>query len=158
MTKKDIDNIISIICPNDEDFEKPIISPAYLKNELEALALEQDPCNTCGYEEGSIYCKEHCPYEAKIEQEPCKDAISRQAVLDMATTIQTDDYSGNEIIEVVDVDDVKALPPVTPQPKTGHWISHHHGCEYECSECHDKQRTKSNYCTNCGAKMIEPGK
>ena len=27
--------------------------------------LEQDPCNTCGYEEGSIYCKEHCPHEAR---------------------------------------------------------------------------------------------
>lgn len=53
-----------------------------------------------------------------VNPQPCEDAISRQAVLDMATTIQTDDYSGNEIIEVVDVDDVKALPPVTPQPKT----------------------------------------
>ena len=45
MTRKDIDNIIGIICPNDEDFEKPIISPAYLKKELEALALEQEPCD-----------------------------------------------------------------------------------------------------------------
>ena len=44
MTKKDIDNIISIICQNDEDFEKTCISPAYLKKELEALALEQEPC------------------------------------------------------------------------------------------------------------------
>ena len=37
----------------------------------------------------------------------------KQAVLDMATTIQTDDFSGNEVIEVVDADDIKALPPVT---------------------------------------------
>lgn len=44
MTKKDIDDIIKTICPNDEDFEKPCISPAYLKHELEALALEQEPC------------------------------------------------------------------------------------------------------------------
>jgi hypothetical protein len=43
MKREDIDNIISVICPNDEDYEKPIISPAYLKNELEALALEQEP-------------------------------------------------------------------------------------------------------------------
>ncbi len=42
MTREDINNIISTICPNDEDFEKPIISPAYLKKELEALALEQE--------------------------------------------------------------------------------------------------------------------
>ena len=53
-----------------------------------------------------------------LEREPCEDAISRKAVLDMATTIQTDDFSGNEIIEVVEVDDVKALPPVIPQTKT----------------------------------------
>lgn len=50
-----------------------------------------------------------------LEQEPCEDCISRQAVLDIATTIQTDDFSGNEIIEVVDVDDIKALPSVKPQ-------------------------------------------
>ena len=43
MTKKDINDIISIICPNDEDFEKTCISPAYLKKELEVLALEQEP-------------------------------------------------------------------------------------------------------------------
>ena len=41
MTKQDIDTIIKILCPNDEDFEKPCISPAFLKKELEALALEQ---------------------------------------------------------------------------------------------------------------------
>lgn len=42
MTKQDIDNIIQALCPNDEDFEKPIISPAYLKKELEAIAVEQN--------------------------------------------------------------------------------------------------------------------
>ena len=52
--------------------------------------------------------------------QPCEDFISRQAVLDLAVTIETDDYSGNEIMEVVDINDVKALPPV--QPKTEHWI------------------------------------
>lgn len=40
MTKQDIDLIIKAVCPNDEDYEKPIISPAYLKKELEALALD----------------------------------------------------------------------------------------------------------------------
>lgn len=43
MTKQDIDNVIKIVCPNDEDFEKPIISPAYLRKELETLAIEQKP-------------------------------------------------------------------------------------------------------------------
>ena len=49
-----------------------------------------------------------------------------------------------------------AIEALEQQPKTGHWISHHHGCEYECSECHDKQRAKSNYCPNCGCCMVEP--
>lgn len=53
----------------------------------------------------------------KDEPLKCDDCISRQAVLDMASTIQTDDGSGNELLEVVEVDDIKALPPVTPQPK-----------------------------------------
>lgn len=43
MTKQDIDNIIMALCPNDEDFERPCISPAYLKRELEALALDLEP-------------------------------------------------------------------------------------------------------------------
>ncbi len=51
-----------------------------------------------------------------IKREPCEDCVSRQELLDMATTIETDDFSGNEIIEVVDVDDIKALSSVTPQP------------------------------------------
>lgn len=44
MTIKDINTIIEILCPNDEDYEKPIISPKYLRQELEQLALEQEPC------------------------------------------------------------------------------------------------------------------
>ena len=48
-----------------------------------------------------------------LEKEPCEDVISRQAVLDMAITIETDDYSGNEIMEVVYIDDIKELPSVT---------------------------------------------
>ena len=53
------------------------------------------------------------------EQESCEDAISRQAVLELAETIQTDDFSGNEILEVVNIEDVKALPSLTP---TQRWI------------------------------------
>ena len=56
-----------------------------------------------------------------LEQGPCEDAISRQAVLDLVTTIETDDCSGDEIMEVVNIDDIKELPPVTPQPKVGRW-------------------------------------
>ena len=43
MTIQDINDIIKAVCPNDEDYEKPCISPKYLKQELEQLALEQEP-------------------------------------------------------------------------------------------------------------------
>lgn len=102
-------------------------------------------------------------------KQPCDNCISRQAVLDMATTIQTDDFSGNEIIEVVDVDDIKELQPVTPTRPTGRWIrwyeviesadgkSTDHIPHCKCSECgteydpHSSQFIK--YCNECGAMM-----
>lgn len=49
-----------------------------------------------------------------LEQEPCEDAISRQAVLDLPR-IKTHNQWGNVIKESVDVEDVRQLPPVTPQ-------------------------------------------
>jgi len=74
------------------------------------LDIAQDIYNTA-----FVRGKNHMTWE----QEHCEDLVSRQAVFDMATTIQTDDYSGNETMEVVDVDDIKALPSVTPTTK---WI------------------------------------
>ena len=89
-----------------------------------------------------------------LEQEPCEDAISREAVLDMATTIQTDDFSGNEIIEVVDVDDIKELPSVTPTRPTGRWEKYVDDYN-KCSGCGElvKFYHNYNYCPNCGTRM-----
>ena len=57
------------------------------------------------------------------------------------------------------MDDIRALPSVTPQePKTGHWISrpHIYGVAF-CSECgFELKINNTNYCPNCGAKMVEP--
>lgn len=98
-----------------------------------------------------------------VTPQPCEDAVSRQAVLDLATTIKTDDYSGNEIMEVVEVEDIKALPPVTPKEKTGRWevyevvdFGEWKGTEkYKCSECGEEVGVfKSNFCPNCGARMV----
>lgn len=53
-----------------------------------------------------------------LEQEPCEDAVSRSAVLDLPR-IKTHNVWGNVIYESVDVENVRQLPSVTPQPK---WI------------------------------------
>lgn len=92
-----------------------------------------------------------------LEQEPCEDCISRKAALDMATTIQTDDYSGNEVMEVVDIDEIKALPPVTPTRKKGKWIVLKDGygdiVEAVCSCCHANGNHKWRCCPYCESKM-----
>ena len=103
-------------------------------------------------------------HEAEEEQEPCKDAISRQAVLD---TLDTSDRFMDED-RTVDTyrallkECYEVLPSVTPKQKTGHWkrISmdkyvQHAMAFYRCSECGEDIIGEHNYCPNCGAKMEE---
>ena len=52
-----------------------------------------------------------------LEQKPCEDAISRQAVLEIQAKYA--EYVGASKFWQMR-DDIKALPSVTPQPKTGH--------------------------------------
>ena len=91
--------------------------------------------------------------EIIIKQQPCDDAISRQAVLEIQASYA--EYIGaTKFWEMLD--NIRALPPVTPQPKIGHWIDMSEGFSpYECSECRTVEFKKSNYCPNCGAKMVE---
>lgn len=52
-----------------------------------------------------------------LEQQPSEDCVSRKAVLSCKDTIR--DMASGEIKNVVYIDDIKALPPVTP---TQTWI------------------------------------
>lgn len=148
----------------------------------EAIKHAEEVANLCEYEasrydmtdsyESHVACQEgKCAEEHRQlaewlkelkqlrEQEPCEDAVSRQAVLDMATVIETDDYSGNEIMKVVDTDDIKALPSVAPARKKGRWIPHRAKYDktasvYECNICHKNNGFEnSKYCPHCGAEM-----
>ena len=99
----------------------------------------------------------------KERQEPCDDAISRQAVIDFIDR---------------ELDFIKAkindLPSVTQ--KSGKWIKIQSGDKdfpesIVCSKCGSENShldfnenaepigkvfVTSNYCPNCGAKMVEP--
>ena len=98
MTREDIDDIINIICPKNEDFEKPCISPAYLRKELETLALEQEP-NT--------------------KKDLGVDCISREQASEPYKILENTDTLSVYTIR----QNLAELPSVTPQePKTGHWI------------------------------------
>lgn len=90
-----------------------------------------------------------------LEQEPCEDAISRQAVLEVIRKCHCEEWVKANIGAPIEV-----LSPVAPQPKTGHWIEHPYEAgenweysRYECSECHVWEDDDSNYCPNCGTKM-----
>lgn len=97
-----------------------------------------------------------------LEQEPCEDAISRQAVnalVDELARAISDERCrmsrGRSTATIMQ--DILDLPSVKPQePKTGHWIRCDILQEFKCSECRVCFRNKSNYCSNCGAKMVEP--
>lgn len=180
MTREDINNIIQTLCPNNDDFEKPIISPAYLKQELEAMALEQKPCSNAidraeaikiasGYCHPANVAKELAklpPVTPKsCEVEDAKQAYSkgfedcRQAVLEQINCwIGSGEYRYTNATHYL-MERVKHIPSVNPQePKTGHWIEHN-AKSYECSECHNTKSLyasyKTDYCHDCGVKMVE---
>lgn len=114
----------------------------------EAIAFFRD-MNECTY--GNLEAVEMAI--KALEQEPCEDAVSRQAVLDL---INSDwKYEGLET-------DVASLPSVNPQ-KIGHWImtgvyytGAYETIDYvECSCCGEYSLEEGDYCPNCGAKMVE---
>jgi hypothetical protein len=88
-----------------------------------------------------------------MERESSSDAISRQAVIDRIRNMEEwhtgDAFNADRVIR-----HIKDLPSVTPQPKIGHWIDVFGGCE--CSECGCLEAGYSDYCPDCGAKMVEP--
>jgi len=88
-----------------------------------------------------------------LEQEPSGDLISRQAVIDAC------EQSIN-ILEAVDR--IMDLPSVEQEPKAGHWkrismdkYSEHAKYWYRCDRCGKDNLGNTDWCPNCGAKMIE---
>ena len=107
-----------------------------------------------------------------LEQVSCENAISRQATIEAFQMFRG--YESNRTnaewvdrIETV----VKKLPPINPQPKTGHWVEgqsdnpniHNILCS-RCIEGYPSKghansqytREKFQWCPKCGAKMVEP--
>ena len=102
-----------------------------------------------------------------LKAQPCEDAVSRTAALKEMERYhddcaQTSEYTRLGFETAMEV--VKSLPPVTPKPRTGHWVAiddepHE---DYECDTCgyvvstftaNIEPHTEYKYCPNCGAKM-----
>lgn len=121
--------------------------------------LEQQPnrCDSCIHSEerDGSNCYECVKGMAdNFEAQPCEDCIERAEVL-MHSHIEYDDDGVGHL--VIDVEDIKELPSVTPQPKVGKWwertrYPQESRC-WDCSECQETVFERTDYCPNCGAKM-----
>ena len=113
-----------------------------------------------------------------LEQQPCEDAVSRQDVLSEVKSGMIRTIDGENWKRVNDnVRDIQALPPVTSQRKIGRWkkmvsvydviegkyrmMPYTHADEevnnppfYVC-DCGNNSKKPTNYCPDCGNKMIE---
>lgn len=170
MTAKDINDIINVICQNDEDFEKACISPAYLKKELEALALEQEPCEDAvsrqavlevlknnryrfnisqeGYCEGKVLWSENL-----IKDDACKE-IEQLPSVTPTTCIAKVTFDKDELQKIVD----EKVKEMVVERKKGKWergYSFPDGEYVKCTVCGEiiKCIYPMHYCPNCGAEM-----
>ena len=100
-----------------------------------------------------------------LEQEPCEDAISRQAAIEAAMQDVNDRRThGFNAGATRAANRIKLLPPVKPQePKTGHWkrismdkYSEHAKYWYRCDRCGKDNLGNTDWCPHCGARMVEP--
>lgn len=96
-----------------------------------------------------------------LKQEPCEDAISRQAMhIELEKWITYGEYKYSNATKYL-YDRIDRLQPVNPQePKTGHWIRISPAEIYECSECGQNVMTSDicayKFCHGCSARMVEP--
>ena len=89
-----------------------------------------------------------------LSQEPCEDAISRDAVIRL---IRNENSALNDIFVTHSAGEklskqINELPSVTPSRHKGHWIWVKDYCK--CSECGiGMGHTEYDFCPNCGAEM-----
>lgn len=142
------------------------------KADFLALCAEQEPTTENDIAVSSVPEKN----SKKLEKDCESDCIIRDSAIKaldydiehfefkLGVSKHMDDIAKllNTIYEI-QANNIKALPSVTPRPKTGYWIEHPHEAgqnweysRYECSECHVWSNDDSDYCPNCGTKMIEP--
>jgi predicted nucleic acid-binding Zn-ribbon protein len=141
-------------------------------------ALSQEPCynpdewcHDCSEYNQDKHC---CPrfnnvIRNAVEEmkQPCEDTISRSETikyLNINMAWYDEDgwiIDGKEKLKAI-TDLINGVPPVTPQPKTGHWINideTHSKCD-RCGAVFEiaSENGEANYCPNCGARMVEPQK
>lgn len=130
-----------------------------------------DECSLC-YEQGNMREQKEALDMAieALEQQPCEDAISRQAAIDALMAWEEDYFWDKECVKyrgdpywVAPSDVIEQLPSAQPERIKGHWVeiaSSNH--TYKCSVCgrllvnitDGKNNVAKNYpYCHCGADM-----
>lgn len=89
-----------------------------------------------------------------LEQQPCDDCVSRQAVIEYIEACGAE--LGHDIENESVREDILNMPSVTPKRKSGlHWIERFDNEDkwLECPHCH--KDSDNAYCPNCGADMVK---
>ncbi len=133
----------------------------------EAVEIIKDAIKKPNTEDG--YIRQALTMAIKaLKSQSSDDCISREAVINelklgyFSKELQEGKNDPCVIDAMVDwaIRSVKHQPSVTPQQKIGHWILHPKGiyAHLVCSKCLSSAPydCETNYCPNCGAKMLEP--
>lgn len=115
-------------------------------------------------EEISYYCQDSEKIIKALDQETCKDSVSRKAILSKIKEVCFSDKwlqfrvnKGSHGQRDFIIDYIEKLAPVTPERKKAKWIKLYFGSMYDiCSECGQRVTTgyfEYNYCPSCGAEM-----
>ncbi len=101
------------------------------------------------------YGLKQLPTVAIPSAKPCEDAISREDAIKA--------LSYGEGCRNVCANAIRRLPSVTQEPKTGHWkrismdkYSEHAKYWYRCDRCGKDNLGNTDWCPNCGCRMVEP--
>ena len=116
-------------------------------------------CEKCDLVMDSAILKEAYNMAIKaLEQEPCDDVVSRQAVLKIIDGWyeQNRDTENIEYLIVL----ITYMDSVRPQEQTGHWTNKEFRKEEyvlmgKCSVC-GRGRVIDGFCSYCGCRMVEP--
>ena len=96
-----------------------------------------------------------------LEQEPCEDAISRQAVMDALCNDCESFRNGEQacFTKCEEFHFLATLPPVTPQPDTARRIvgKSRGGMTlwYQCEMCNEPVDDQDTFCRGCGRRLVK---
>lgn len=137
MTRKDVETLKEVLCPHDEDYDTPCISPHNLEIVLEQVLLDNETKYSGGTEE-----------DMKL--------VNVEEVIDVIDQIESVATAATLLRNMID-----EIPERDGRPK-GKWKVHKGSASHDirCPFCHNveviykvKELADHHYCYKCGAEL-----